>query len=409
MCCFSRPVEFVGKTQIYARSLPRSEQALVYTMDVAFDEPLAMVLPLPVPPSPSEDAVRFVSLEGYPRFFDDLGAAFPPDYLTAPQAKGGLFRGGPELSAKLEVHDVGDFEASFVPTSRDFARLDARFRLPDDVLGRLPAYADFGFAVFRLKPKKRGLFGLGAATQSVHPMAFVFPRRDPRSLFFPTLHVHDGHVAASAPFDHTLYLQDDDVLGATLGWTRSKGPLGAHLRVDRTVGLIDGAHVGLRQGIVGTFPNRDVVLTPPEGVTLGELSGEGHGFTFRAQATHAYLTGEIDDARRARWATSAREKLGALCRALRESLPTVVSAHATCALSPELPAHFMNGPHLWRGTSYMDGAPAKPGGPGALTLRVFTEHVEPQEICLGFRALPDPATLAALFARLQGVLDRAVA
>ena len=40
MCCFSRPVKFVGKTQIYARGLPRGEEALVYTMDVAFDEPL---------------------------------------------------------------------------------------------------------------------------------------------------------------------------------------------------------------------------------------------------------------------------------------------------------------------------------------------------------------------------------
>jgi hypothetical protein len=36
-------------------------------------------------------------------------------------------------ASKLEVIQVGDFEASFVPTVKDFSRLDERFRLPSAV------------------------------------------------------------------------------------------------------------------------------------------------------------------------------------------------------------------------------------------------------------------------------------
>ena len=198
MCCFSQPVRFVGGTRIFARGLTDGKQALVYAMDVDIDTELAMVLPIPVPPGSPDDAVTFVSLEGYDRFFDDLAAAFPAMYAAVPQAKGGLSRARLE-APKLVVHDVGAFEASFVPTRADFSRLDARFRMPDRVWDELVSVRDMGFAVFRLKPKSKGLFGLGGGgRQRIHPMAFVFPRRDPHALFFPTLHVHDGHAPATA-------------------------------------------------------------------------------------------------------------------------------------------------------------------------------------------------------------------
>jgi hypothetical protein len=38
-------------------------------------------------------------------------------------------------------------------------------RLPEGVWAKLPGYADFGFAVFKLKP----------GNAQVHPMAFSFP------------------------------------------------------------------------------------------------------------------------------------------------------------------------------------------------------------------------------------------
>lgn len=104
---------------------------------------------------------------------------------------------------RLEVHRVGSFEASFVPTVDDFERLDPRFRLPPAVWDDLPAYRDWGFAVFKL----RDLFA--AEATAVEPMAFEFPRRDPGALFFPTVHVHDGRAHAAADFDHNLFLQTD--------------------------------------------------------------------------------------------------------------------------------------------------------------------------------------------------------
>ncbi len=58
---------------------------------------------------------------------------------------------------------MGSFEASFVPTRRDFSRLDQRFRLPDDVWQALLGYDDWGFAVFKLGPMSR--------LTGVHPMA----------------------------------------------------------------------------------------------------------------------------------------------------------------------------------------------------------------------------------------------
>lgn len=64
MCCFSRSVSSVAATKIFARGLPDGRQALAYAMNVALGEELAMILPLPVPAQPAEDAVSFINLEG---------------------------------------------------------------------------------------------------------------------------------------------------------------------------------------------------------------------------------------------------------------------------------------------------------------------------------------------------------
>ncbi|MEM9075240.1 MAG: hypothetical protein AAGE52_42480, partial [Myxococcota bacterium] len=77
MCMFSRPVKEVSGTQIYGRVLPDGRQALAYSMKVGLLEPTAMVLPLPVPPSPGEDALEFVDLQRYRNFFDYLDATLP--------------------------------------------------------------------------------------------------------------------------------------------------------------------------------------------------------------------------------------------------------------------------------------------------------------------------------------------
>lgn len=209
MCCFTFDSRKhpgmalrVSGTQIFARGLPDGRQFLVYSMHYASPVELAMVLPLPTPPRSAEDAVAFIDLSGYPDFFESLAGGFP----RHPDSE------GMTLSARsrtLEVHSVGSFEASFVPTQKDFARLDERFRLPEGAFERLPQYRDYGFAVFKLKQGR----------QEVHPMAFSFPRRKPDELFFPTVHVHDGTVAEQAAFDHVLYCQG--ARAALEGWQAS--------------------------------------------------------------------------------------------------------------------------------------------------------------------------------------------
>lgn len=256
MCCFSQQVERVSGTRIFARSAEGVLQYLVYSMNLAVAGEVAMLLPLPVPPRPREDAVRFLNLEHYTDFFDDLEKPFRPpptrSLMAAPQA------------TTLRVHDVGAFEASFVPTLADFARLDARFRLPESTWGALPAYRDCGFAVFKLKSPGPGLLGRlfgGAPQRAFHPMAFEFPRRDPTTIFFPTLHIHDGRAHESADFDHVLYCQAElRMEGALSGWRSSTGPANGFTRGNDALGILDSDAPVWRLGLTGMRKNEDIIV-----------------------------------------------------------------------------------------------------------------------------------------------------
>src|SRR5947208_2148268 len=137
MCCFSRKVDVVADTNIFARPGKDGRQFLVYAMRLKAGEDLSMILPIPTPKGSPDDAVRFVSLEKYPAFFDDLRKGSPEPRALA----GG--RGAKKDAAPpkpLPVVEVGSFVASFVPAVKDFARLDAQFRLPEAVLEKLPRY-----------------------------------------------------------------------------------------------------------------------------------------------------------------------------------------------------------------------------------------------------------------------------
>src|SRR5262245_21195815 len=135
MCCFSRSVDSVTNTNIFARASTSGRQFLAYEMTLAAKEDLAMILPLPVPAKVAEDAVHFVDLEGYPDFFKDLKSGCPEPVSRGDGGKGPAAGGAKPLA----VVEVGAFEASFVPTVKDFARLDERFRLPDGAWDALPA------------------------------------------------------------------------------------------------------------------------------------------------------------------------------------------------------------------------------------------------------------------------------
>ncbi len=291
MCCFSplaapsrlaallgrsdspRRIE-VGRTRIFAR-VAGGTQHLVYAMSLSTPADVAMVLPLPVLRARGEAALRFVDLSGYADFFDDLEKhVLPP--IQGPLARGAVDLGASIARPRLVVHRVGAFEASFVPSVRDFDRLDRRFRLPEEVWAAHPEYArrDFGFAVFKLA---RG------NNQSIHPMALRFASSEPDDIFFPTLHVHDGKLHDSARFDHHLYYQYADGTEARrerpdgLGAVpyRSSAPARDGVDVDRSRGLVaPDQHVHLWL-LSGEHANADTrVCTSAPGGDPSPLRGQ---------------------------------------------------------------------------------------------------------------------------------------
>src|SRR5262245_10404760 len=100
MCCFSRPVQSVSATKIFARSAWDGRQHVVYSMSLRGKEDLAMVLPLPVKRGSGEQAVKFVELSGYPEFFGDLETGFP-QYLKGTVLSRSISP-APKPAAKLE-------------------------------------------------------------------------------------------------------------------------------------------------------------------------------------------------------------------------------------------------------------------------------------------------------------------
>ena len=195
---------------------------MVYEMIFSAESDVAMVLPMPVVPGSAEDAVRFINLESYKMFFADLDQLFPQ--RTDLELTDEFFDEPVAAQAVLEVHEVGAFEASFVPTISDFARLDPRFRLPDQIWGDLGGYHDFGFAVFKLT---------AGNTQHAHPMAFSFPTRDAQKIFFPTVHIHDENVHPEAQFDHELYCQTD----TPLKWEESTEITSGNVELGKAQGI----------------------------------------------------------------------------------------------------------------------------------------------------------------------------
>lgn len=213
MCIFSGAVQHVNATRIFCRMDDAGIQYLVYQMEFSSDNDVAMILPFPL--DRNGDEPEFLSLEETPNFFKKLDKAFPQPVTRSARRR----TRSADFNAKsipLKVHNVGAFEASFVPNFEDFDRLDERFRLPEGVIAQMKElYSDYAFAVFKLK---RG------TKQKVHPMAFKFPTANRDSIFFPTKHVHDG---ASMPsherYDHALYVQVPDyALERDLGHYKAK-------------------------------------------------------------------------------------------------------------------------------------------------------------------------------------------
>jgi hypothetical protein len=246
MCCFSGKVNSVTETKIFGRFVTREGQALAYQMRLDTPADVAMILPIPVVQPAKEDSVEFIDLSGYEGFFDDLARGFPM------KRKSLALSDTVELAAgMLEVHSVGSFDASFIPTVKDFGRLDARFRLPEGTWAKLPQYANYGFTIFKMKNEK------------VHPMAFSFPSAlgAKGQVYFPTVHIHDGEVHAKEKFDHLLYAQTWPKVGLRDrdGWWESEKLASQFTSPEKSKGLIwDKGHV-YRKRIVGLQKNEDII------------------------------------------------------------------------------------------------------------------------------------------------------
>ncbi|BBC26534.1 hypothetical protein [Pseudanabaena sp. ABRG5-3] len=265
MCIFSREIQEVKDTKIFARLSGKGTQYLVYSMSFAVKQEVAMILPLPIALEANESPIHFISLESYPEFFSHMITELK---LARPQNKN-MSR---SISV-LEVHQVGSYEASFVPRLADFIRLDERFQLPTNIWDSLPKYKDYGFAVFQLRGN------LGNKTISFHPMAFEFATRFPDHLFFSTLHVHDRLVHHRAEFDHYLFYQNDfdqyQQKGAPLLWLDEENvdhssveyahgsnfPAGTFIHVEKTSGIVDGSKPCRGIRLYGMFPNQDITFT----------------------------------------------------------------------------------------------------------------------------------------------------
>ena len=209
-----------------------------------------MILPIPVISGSGEEAVDFINLGGYENFFRDLEKGFPKPKMRIQWPTGSVKSAQVRL---LEVVSVGSFVASYVPSVKDFARLDARFRLPKGTWDKLPQYRDYGFAVFQLKK------GAG----KIHPMAFSFPSRLASSaqIYFPTVHIHDGEVHEMEEFDHILYGQTWPKAGLSSrkGWEESPQFAVNFTEINKSKELLWGKGHIYRKRMNGKLKNEDVI------------------------------------------------------------------------------------------------------------------------------------------------------
>jgi len=255
MCIFTQPVISVNNTQIFARLSGNGTQFLAYQMEYQSHVQNAMVLPIPVKQPATNDFLKFIDLKHYEDFFDDLADGFPL------QSSSGIGCSGPvdfKSVGSLKVFTVGNYIASFVPSLADFDRLDVKFRLPAETWTQIPGYEKFGFAVFQL----------AAGSLKPHPMAFEF-KTEQEDLFFPTIHIHDGHVHDLEHFDHVLYLQhagldsqvhrysNSFVEDKSTGLVRSKYCAALFCDVDRAASLVVADLLLHRKILHGNLSNVD--------------------------------------------------------------------------------------------------------------------------------------------------------
>lgn len=299
MCCFSQPVDSVSQTRIFGRLTPQKTQFVAYQMRYHSKQTNAIILPIPILNNSKKRSIRFVDLSMYPRFFKDLERGFPrPKSVTDSR----LTESAP-LGPKLQVHRVGKFEASFVPTINHFEKLDPRFSISREIWNKIPEYSDYGFVVFQLHQ----------LSGEAHPMAFEFSTRLDDTIFLPTMHIHDGKVHRRERFDHTMYVQDrnldlaaGDYQGHKLwdlksGWARSHSSAGSFVDTEKSKTMVAGDLKVHRKFMKGTFTNEDQFISR-DNLNVSSLGSPDPLFSSAAFAVGSMGMGSL-------WFLSRRERV----------------------------------------------------------------------------------------------------
>ena len=92
-------------------------------------------------------------------------------------------------------------------------------------------------------------------------MAFEFPRANPKQLFFPTVHIHDGKVRPKATFDHALYCQKRDGEKLSLpDWRESQTIAGQFMTASKAAGVLEADRHCYLKEVKGQRKNEDIVL-----------------------------------------------------------------------------------------------------------------------------------------------------
>lgn len=252
---FADVVQRVYRTRIFSAMESVEQQILVYDARVATKVRNAMILPIPTRPG-TQAAIELVDLSGYASFFDTLSSMFEEAVSAAMPC-------ATPAQSVLAVVRVGAFEASIVPTVDDLSRLDRRFSFAGESFlpwrrkrGLLDVvrdrYADHAFVVYQIAKGESHL----------HPFGLRFKTRY-QSLFFPTLHVHDGDAPAQTPFDHELYAQRASFLSEEM--ERTGQPFWEVARNERSTlpargslpSFVDSRSPVIRMQVGGLLPNQD--------------------------------------------------------------------------------------------------------------------------------------------------------
>lgn len=193
MCVIQGETEEIKNTKIYVGRVDDVTQFTVYSNEVLpKDKEVAMILPVP------SSNIKILDLTNYTDIFESLGKLFPFKARSR-----GLMLGKPKsfnyTNSTLEITQHGSYDASIVPTTNDFNRIDdEHFKINPNMYRFLERdYPNYSFIVCKIrKGAKYHPFGYTHGIEEIHGT---------KLLFVPTKHYHNGSDE-HADWDHKIYV-----------------------------------------------------------------------------------------------------------------------------------------------------------------------------------------------------------